>query len=71
MIKNAFYSILKALFVLKIFTSLPLIFAFVKKLRLISKSMTSQARPQVITIYIFSSILRGKGNQTMKLGQVI
>ena len=38
---------------------------FVKKIRLISKFMTSQPGKQTITIHILTSILRSKGNQTM------
>ena len=33
--------------------------------------MTSQSGKQAIATYIFSNILRGKGNQTIKLGQLI
>ena len=33
--------------------------------------MTSQNRKQVITIHILPNISRSKGNQTMKLGQLI
>ena len=33
--------------------------------------MTSQTGQQIITIHILSNISRSKGNQTMKLGQLI
>ena len=33
--------------------------------------MTSQTRHQIIKIHILPDILRSKGNQTMKLGQLI
>ena len=54
MMKNGFYLILKALFVLKIFTFLSWLFGYVekrleKKLKLISTSMTSQTGQQIIT----------------------
>ena len=43
----------------------------VRKLRLISNFMTPQAGQQIITISILSNISRSKGNQTMKIGQLI
>ena len=42
-----------------------------KKLRLISKFMTSQAGKQITTIHILSNISRRKANQVMKIGQLI
>ena len=33
--------------------------------------MTSQTKQQIITIHISSNISRGKGNHTIKLGQLI
>ena len=42
-----------------------------RKLWLVSKFMTSQAKQQVITINIFPNISRSKGNQTMKFGLLI
>ena len=33
--------------------------------------MTSQPGQQIIAIHILSNISRGKGNQTMKFGQLI
>ena len=41
-----------------------------KKLRSISKSVTSQAGQQ-ITMHILPNISRGKDNHAMKLGQLI
>ena len=43
----------------------------IKKIRLISKSMTSQPGQQAIVIHILLNISRRKGNQTMKFGQLI
>ena len=74
--KNAFYFILKALFVLKIFKFCPEVLVMQKKdlirrLRLITK-FVSQARKQIVAIRILPSISRNKGNhQKMKFGQVI
>ena len=42
-----------------------------RKIRLISKSMTSQLGQQTIAIHILPNILRSKGNQAMKFGQLI
>ena len=74
--KNAFYFTLKALFVLKIFKFLAWLFGHVKnglirKIRLISKLMTSQPGKQTIAISISPNILVSKGNQIIKFGQVI
>ena len=33
--------------------------------------MTSQTEKQVIAVHIFPNILRNKGNQTMKFGQLM
>ena len=55
MMKNAFYFILKALFVVKIFKFLSLLFG----------------HKQTITVHILLNISRSKGNQTMKVGQLI
>ena len=73
--KNTFYFILKALFVLKIFKFL----AFwsrrenglIRKIRLSSKLMTSQTGLQTIAMYILPNISQSKGNQTMKFNQLI
>ena len=75
--KNAFYFILKALLVLKIFKVLSWLFGHVgknglnRKRRLTSKVMTSQPGWQTIALHILPNISRSKGNQTMKLGQLI
>ena len=75
--KNAFYFILKALFVLKILKFLSRLFGHVgktarsEKYRLTSKFMTSQPGSQTITIHILPDISQSKGNQTMKFGQLI
>ena len=69
MIKNAFYFTL----------NLSLYFDFlvmpknglIRKTRLISKFMTSQRGLQTIAIQNLANISRSKGNQTMKLGQLI
>ena len=42
-----------------------------RKIRLISKSMTSQPGQQTIAIHILPNISRNKGNQAMKFGQLI
>ena len=42
-----------------------------RKVRLISKFMTSQTGKSIITIHILPNISRSKGNQTMKLRQLI
>ena len=78
MMKSAFYLVLKALFVIKIFKSQDVL-AFwlyrknglIRNIRLISKFMTSQSEKQTIAIHILSNISRRKGNQTMKFGQLI
>ena len=75
--KNAFYIILKALFVFKIFKFLFWLFghieknSLIRKIRLILKFMTSQPDQQIITIHILSTISWSKGNQTMKIIQLI
>ena len=43
----------------------------IRKVRLISKSMTSQPGEQTISIHIFTNISRRKGNQAIKFGQLI
>ena len=43
----------------------------IRKLRLISKFMSSQTGQQVITIHILFNASRSKSNQTMKFGQLI
>ena len=44
---------------------------FIRKLRLISKFMTSQSGKQKIAIQILLNISRNKDNQTMKFGQLM
>ena len=76
MTKNAFYFILKVLSILKIFKFLSRYFghvwktAWLKRLRLTSKFMTSQPGFQAIAILILPNISKGKGSQTMKFGQL-
>ena len=43
----------------------------IRKIILISKSMTSQPVQQTITIHMMSNISRSKGDQAMKFGQLI
>ena len=43
----------------------------IRKIRLISKFMTSKSGKQTIAIHILPNISRSKGNQTMKFGQLI
>ena len=42
-----------------------------KKIRLISKFVTSQAGKQAIAIHVLPNISRSKGKQTMKFSQLI
>ena len=60
MMKNAFYSILKTRFILKI-----------SGIRLTSRFMASQPGLQIIAIHISLTISQSKGNQTIKFGQLI
>ena len=77
--KNVFYFILKAPFVLNLFECLPWLFGHVekkkdrkiRKIRLISKFMTSQTGSQTNTTHILPNISQSKGNETMKFDQVI
>ena len=43
----------------------------IRKIRLISKFMTSQSGQQIITTPMLPNISRSKGNQTIKLNQLI
>ena len=43
----------------------------IRKMKLISKLITSQPGKQTIAIYILPNISRSKGNQAMKSGQLI
>ena len=74
--KNAFYFILKALFVFKMFKCLSRLFGHVKnvlirKIRLISTFLMSQPCKQTITIHMLLNISRSKGNQNVKFSQII
>ena len=44
---------------------------FIRKIRLTSKSMTSQPGLQTIAIHILPNISQSKGNPIMKFGQLI
>ena len=74
--KNAFCFILKAFFVLKILQFLSWLFGqvekngFIRKIRLISKFITSQPGQETITIHKLPNNSRSQGNQAMKFGQV-
>ena len=75
MMKNAFYFTLKAFFVLKMFTFLSWLLVIqknglIRKIRLISKFMTSQPAKQTIAIHILSNISKSKDNWRMKFGQL-
>ena len=73
MLKNTFYFTLGGLFVVKIF-KFYLDFSpmqkngLVKKVRSISKFMTSQAGKHKITIHISPNILKSKDNQIIRFG---
>ena len=74
--KNTFYFILKALFVLEIFIVLSLIFVLVeneliRRLRLISKFMTLQTGQKIITVHILPNISWKTCNHAMKFSQLI
>ena len=45
--------------------------SFIKKFWLISKTMTSQTRQQIITIDILPNISKSNDNQVMKLGHLV
>ena len=79
MMKNAFYFKLKALFVLNIFEFLSLLLGDVEKqpdqkdevnFKIYDVTTWVQHGKQTIIIYIFLSISRSKGNQTMKFNQL-
>ena len=78
--KNAFYFILKALFVLKVFKFLSWLFGHeslvtgrwsLVKIRLISKFMKLQPSYQTITIYTLPNISRSESNKTIKFDQLV
>ena len=82
MIENAFYFMLKSIFVLEMLNLLRslhfcLKFLFIqkngliKKVLLISKFMTSQTGQKIITIHISPGISRSEGSQALKFGQLI
>ena len=76
MMKNASYFMLKALFVLEIFTFCQDFFGhvkngFLRKLRLISKFMISETGQRTITIDVLPNISKSKDNQSMNFGQLI
>ena len=76
MMKNAFYFILKALFVLEIFKFYSLLFGYVekqldRKVKVNSKIYDVTDWTSIITIQILPNISRSKGNQAMKFGQLI
>ena len=67
---------LKALFILKIFTFLSRLSShegngLIRKLRLILKFMTSRTGQQIITIHMLPIISRSIGNQAVKFCQLI
>ena len=73
--KNAFYFTLKALLVIKIFKfclefSVMSENSLIRKMRLISKFMTSQPINKQLQ-YILTNISRSKGNQALKFCQLI
>ena len=74
--KNTFYFMFKALFVLRHlqFCSDFLIMkenGLIRKLRFISKYMTSSTGKQTIAMLILLNVLRSKGKQAMKFDQFI
>ena len=74
--KNAFYFIWKALFVLKTFKFLSFwscrkINGLIWKIRLISELMTSHPDLQIMTIHILPNITQSKSNQRNKFCQLI
>ena len=77
MMKNVFYFILKALFSFSSYLIFVATFwscwknCEIRKSSLASKFMTSQPGLQTIAIHILPNISQSKGNQTMKLGQLI
>ena len=77
MMKNVFYLMLNPLFALNIFKFSSWFFAHVKKpdlirkIRLISKFMTSQPGYQTIKNQILRNISRRKNNKAMKFDQLI
>ena len=66
MVKNAFYFLLNALFVLGYVQK-----RLDKRAKVNSKFMKSQTGQQIITIHILLNISISKDNQKMKFGQLI
>ena len=73
MIKNAYYFILKTLLFLKICVDFLAMYknSLIRKIRLISKFMTSQPDYQTVTLHILLNMSQSKGSQKIKFGQVI
>ena len=74
--KNVFYFTLKALFVLKILKFLSWLFGhkingLIRKMRLISKPITSQPGYLTIVIRMLPNISRNERNETAKFGELI
>ena len=73
--KKAFYFTLKTLFILKMFKPFVMSFRSCKKTarleRPMSKFMASQPGKQTTAMHILPNILRSKGNQIKKLGQLM
>ena len=75
--KKTFYFMLKAFFILDIFTFLSWLFSYVEK-RPDKKSMVNfktydvtEYRQQIVRMHILSNISRSNGNQIKKFGQLI
>ena len=76
MMKNAFYFILKVLLFSRYFVFVTTFLScrrnsLIRKIRLTSKLLTSQPGLQTIPIHILPNTSQSKGNQTMKLDQLI
>ena len=75
MMINAFYFMLKVLFVLKMFTFLSCLHGYAdkplnRKVKFNFKIYDVTDWKQIITIHILPNISRNKGNQTIKFGQL-
>ena len=74
--KNAFYFILKAPFVLRYLSFVTTLWSWrknglMRKINLTSKFMTSQPGLQTVAIHILSNISESKGNEKMKFVQLM
>ena len=74
MMKNVFYFTSKTLSILKYLSFFLDFLVFyqnglIRKIRLISKFMTSQPGKQTMVIHVLPNILRNKDNQAIKFGQ--